>query len=183
MQKRTKWQLILVLTLNIGAQIAIPQQHSYSVPSMPRTPVGIWEAEDGRGGFIGINLWEVPASLGHGGPAAKNDDPDRHVLQIGVYQRSKARVLCGEENFFDTGWRGPQNGSSANYAHELLTIHYPATAPGDTPIDLELTFDPKNDAWKGRFHRRAFDANVTLSRAPNRPSHDQELCSGRPPSD
>jgi hypothetical protein len=41
---------------------------------------------------------------------------------------------------------------------------------------LELTFNPQEDTWKGHFHRGAFDENVTLTRAPNRPSHDQELC-------
>jgi hypothetical protein len=183
MRKRIKWLFPLLLTLNMGVQAAILQQDSHSEPSVPQIPGGIWEAPDGNGGFIGVNLWEVPASLGHGGPAPKNDEPDRPVLQIGVFQRSNARVRCGEENFFDTGWRGPLHGSSSCYAHELLRVHYPATAPHDIPIDLELTFDPKNDVWKCHFHRGAFDANVTLNRAQNRPSHDQELCVGRPAPD
>ena len=63
----------------------------------PQLPVGIWELADQEGGAIGINLWRVPASLGHGGQLLKSGEKDYPVLQIGVYQRVKAKVRCGEE--------------------------------------------------------------------------------------
>jgi hypothetical protein len=179
MQKRTKCLLISVLTLRMGVQTAISQQYDSSASSMPQSPVGIWEAPDGSGGIIGLNLWEVPASLGHGGPPLARDEKDYPVLQIGVYQRVKAKVRCGEENFFDAGWRGPTFGTTTSYQHQTLAIHYPGSK-GDWPIDVQLTFDAQEDVWKGRFHRGPFDENVTLIRAPDRPSHDQELCFSGP---
>jgi hypothetical protein len=177
MQKRTKWLLILVLTLKIGSQTAIPQQYDSPAPTVTHSPIGIWEAPDGSGGVIGLNLWEEPASLGHGGPPLARDEKDYPVLQIGVYQRVKAKVRCGEENFFDAGWRGPTFGSTTNHQHQTLTIHSPGNK-SDWPIDVQLTFDVQADVWKGRFHRGPFDENITLIRVADRPSHDGELCFG-----
>jgi hypothetical protein len=133
MQKQTKWLLISVLTLNMGLKIAVPQQYHSPAPAMPQSPVGIWEAPDGRGGVIGLNLWEEPASLGHGGPPLARDEKDYPVLQIGVYQRVKAKVRCGEENYFDAGWRGPTFGTTTNYHNQRLAIHSPGSK-GDWPI-------------------------------------------------
>jgi hypothetical protein len=140
-------------------------------------PVGIWELADHEGGAIGINLWPVAASIGHGGQLLKSGEQDYDVLQIGIYQRVKARVRCGEENFFDAGWQGPTNGTTTSYQHQVLEIHLPGRK-GDTPIDVRLTFEPQENVWKGRFHRGTFDQNVTLTRAPDRRTHDQEICTG-----
>jgi hypothetical protein len=56
-----------------------------------------------------------------------------------------------------------------------LATHY-HDGSGDIPVDLELTFDSNKDLWTGHFHRRAFDGDVTLSRAPDRPTYDLEIC-------
>jgi hypothetical protein len=155
---------------------AIPQSPDNRTPN-PESPVGIWELADQEGGSIGINLWQVPASIGHGGQLLKGGEKDYPVLQIGVYQRGKARVRCGEENFFDAGWQGRTNGTTTSYQHQVLEIHHPGGV-GDAPIDVQLTFKPQEDIWRGRFHRGSFDQNVTLTRAPDRRNHDQELCIG-----
>jgi hypothetical protein len=176
MPKRSKWPLIFLFTLTMVRLQANPQNPDNWVPN-PQLPVGIWELADQRGGAIGINLWRVPASMGHGGPPLKSDEKDYPVLQIGVYQRVKAYVRCGEENFFDAGWRGQTHGVTTSYQNQVLEIYYPPGF-GDPSIDVHLTFEPQKDIWRGRFHRASFDETVTLTRAPNRPNHDQELCVG-----
>lgn len=178
MPKRRKWPLIFVFTLTMAGRQAIPQSPDNWVPN-PQLPLGIWELADQKGGAIGINLWRVPASMGHGGPPPKPDEKDYPVLQIGVYQRVQAHVRCGEENFFDAGWRGPPYGTTTSYQNHLLEIHSPARTY-DTPIDVQLTFDAQQNVWRGRFRRGAFDQNVTLTPAPYRHTHDQELCFGAP---
>ena len=177
MQKQKRQLFVLIFLLSLGVHPVVPQNPDPALlKSQP--PIGIWEAQGRNGGAIGINLWEVPASIGHGGPLLKSGEKDYPVLQIGVYERSKARVQCLEENFFDTGWQGVTSVYS-KYADGRLIIHVPANYKGVPPIGIELTFDPQGDAWTGRFHRGTFDENTTLSRAQDRPSHDQELCLGQ----
>ena len=180
MPGRRKWLPIFVLTLTMVQQQAIPQSKDNWTPN-PQMPVGIWELTDQEGGAIGINIWRVPASSGHGGQLLKSGEKDYPVLQIGVYQRVKAKVRCGEENFFDAGWQGPKYGTTS-YENQVLEIHHPAdkAIKVDIPIDVQLRFEPQEDVWRGRFHRGRFDQNVTLTRAPNRPTHDQELCVSGP---
>jgi hypothetical protein len=177
MPKRRKWPTILVCALITVRQQAIPQSPDNWAPN-PQLPLGIWELADQKGAAIGINLWRVPASMGHGGPLLKKGEKDYPVLQIGVYQRVKAHVRCGEENFFDAGWRGPMYGTTTSYQHQVLEIHSPSHTSFDPPIDVKLTFEPQEDVWRGRFHRGTFDQIVTLTRAPYRQTHDQELCIG-----
>jgi hypothetical protein len=164
------------LAQSLRAQHAIPKQNDPSVPNMAQLPVGIWEIAGENGGGIGSNLWEAPASAWHGGPPPKDNEISQPVLLFGVYQRANAKVGCLEENFSDTGWRGARYGSSAGYAHELLRAYYPGHSMSDPPVDTELIFDPQKDIWKAHFRRGSFDGNVVLNRAPNRPSHDQDLC-------
>jgi hypothetical protein len=177
MQKLGKWKLISLVLSSLVVYQASPQNPGDSVANQPQSPVGIWELAEQNGGAIGINLWEVPASLGHGGPPLKSDEKDYPVLQIGVYERVKAKVRCGEENFFDAGWRGPTFGTTTSYQHQSLTIHSPGSK-GDWPIDVQLTFDAQQDVWKGRFHRGPFDEKVTLIRVQDHTSHDGDLCFG-----
>ena len=175
---KTKEAVICIDFLaELGRSSVVPQNPDHALlKSQP--PIGIWEAQGRNGGAIGINLWEVTASRGHGWALLKSGEKDYPVLQIGVYERSKARVQCLEENFFDTGWQGVTSVYS-KYADGRLIIHVPANYKGVPRIDIELAFDPQGDAWTGRFHRGTFDENTTLSRAQDRPSHDQELCLGQ----
>jgi hypothetical protein len=140
---------------------------------------GIWEAEDGSGGAVGINLWQESSSSPHGGPPVDGNQVPHPVPQIGAYQRAHARVRCLEESFSDTGWRGHKDaGVSAELIGEHLVVTYPQF-PGEKAMDLDLTWDNKADVWRGRFHIGAYDKQVVLHRAPDRPSHDQEICSPR----
>lgn len=139
-------------------------------------PEGVWEADAGQLGTVGINLWSVPSSLGHGGPA-ESITATRAVLQVGVYNRAGAAVQCGEENFFDTGWRGRKEpGVRASFTNNVLTVTYPQL-PHETAVDVNLRWHPDAATWTGRFHRGDFDKDIVMDPAPNRPNHDQSLCS------
>jgi len=99
-------------------------------------------------------------------------------LQVGVYERSNAKVQCGEENFFDTGWRGHKDrGVEAKIVGEHLVVTYPRL-PGEIAMDIDMWWIPAEDVWRGRFRRGSFDRQVTLHRAAERTNHDQELCIG-----
>ena len=138
---------------------------------------GIWEASNGKGGAVGLNLWQESSSLFHGGAANHNETP-HPVLQIGIYERAHAAVRCGEENFFDTGWRGHKDfGVKAELIGEHLVVTYPQF-PRENAVDLDLWWNTEGGDWKGRFHRGSFDHTVTLHRMPDRMNHDQELCIG-----
>jgi hypothetical protein len=177
MRRVHAWLLLFSLAVITGTPRAVSQEEQVLAPMSPRKPLGIWESDDGEGGAVGINLWEVPSSMGHGGPLPAGDDGNRPVLQVGVYQRRNTSVHCGEENFYDTGWRGSNfGGVSTVYTQDLLTIHNPAKLRHDVPLDLDLKHDPIKDVWVGRFHRGMFDMNLILHRVANRPSHDQEIC-------
>ena len=86
------------------------------------------------------------------------------------------KVRCGEENFYDTGWRGATFGITTDQTYESLAVHNPAKLGGDVPLDLDLKRDSARDVWFGRFHRGSFDRNLVLHRVGERPSHDQEIC-------
>ena len=101
MRKRIKWLFPLLLALNMGVQAAILQQYSHSEPSVSQTPGGIWEAPDRNGGFIGVNLWEVPASLGHGGPAPKTTNPIDSYCKS-AYTNDRKLGSCVEKRTFST---------------------------------------------------------------------------------
>ena len=176
MDRPLAWlSLALFLAFSNTAQPR-PQFARSSPSSALPTPVGIWEADDGAGGAVGINLWNVSSSDGHGGPSRLGDKDPQEILQVGVYQRGPLKPRCGEENFYDMGWRGPSNGISSSYTQDKLIIHNPARIRGNIPLDLAIRHDPKTDSWMGRFHRGNFDRQLTLHRATDRPSHDQEIC-------
>jgi hypothetical protein len=176
MRSAALWLLLTALTLVIGAQGAFSQQETDLTLAKSTTPIGIWESDEGTGA-VGINLWEVPSSVGHGGPVPAGEDGNEPILQIGVYQRSNVIPRCGQENFYDTGWRGVTNGTSSNYAQGRLTVSNPGRFRSDVTIDLDLRFDPVRDVWTGRFHRGTFDKFLILHRAPNCDSHDSGICS------
>jgi hypothetical protein len=164
-------QLIMAVLFSSGLTLC----ERTAKPTRATLPQGIWEADEGQSGTVGINLWEVSSSVTHGGPP--NPEEVTHpVLQIGVYERSGTSVQCGEENFFDTGWRGHKDvGVQAAFTNGVLIVTYPQF-PNETAINLELTWHPDTNTWTGRFHRGSFDKVVTLHHAPDRRTHDQELC-------
>ena len=178
------WLCIFVLTGTLCAQ-ATKEQRTASHVRAPDPMNGIWEAPDGNGGAVGLNLWTESSTDWHGeqraeeGPFKPLAGPSHPVLLFGVYHRAGARVRCMEENFFDTGWQGRQDANVVNrYTAGHLQVHAPGKHNADFAIDLDLWFDPFARTWTGRFHRGNFDQQVTLRPAPARPSHDAGLCMG-----
>ena len=182
-------QRLFVLIPNGDVEFLLRQQSFYAhargwflnnlpAPTVRTLPDGIWEASNGKGGAVGINLWEVSSSLGHGGPPVSDNEALHAVLQIGVYERSGEVVHCGEENFFDTGWQGHKDpGVRSEYTDGLLAVVYPQF-PREVAMNVELRWNQRTDVWEGRFHSGGFDHAITLRRAPARPNHDQSLCIG-----
>jgi hypothetical protein len=165
-QKRRIALLVVLLGSRfVGSQVA-------------KAPSGIWEYADPDGGAVGINLWEARLPSWHQGPSLKGEQLNPLTLQIGVYHRKLARVRCGEENFFDEGRQEPARRVISTFSDGVLRVRKPEWNT-DPRIEIELTLNPETNTWKGRFLRGSFDHEVELSRAANRPSHDQELCVGR----
>jgi hypothetical protein len=143
-----------------------------------KAPSGIWEYAVSGGGAVGINLWEASQPSWHTGPPLKGEQPNPLTLQIGVYHRKLTNVRCGEENFFDAGWKGPTHGIIAEYLEGVLRVWTPPEEKLVPRIEIELVFDPTANTWKGRFHRGSFDNTVELHRVADRVWHDAQLCNG-----
>lgn len=124
----------------------------------PDSLQGIWEASDGNGGAVGLNLWTESSTNWHGeqraeeGPFKPSAGPSHPVLEFGISHRAGARVRCMEEDFFDTGWRGRQDADVVDrYAGGHLQVHAPGKHNPDFAIDLDLWFDPFTRTWTGVF--------------------------------
>jgi hypothetical protein len=152
--------------------ILLSQQPTANARSGEHLPAGVWESDQPDGSLVGIDLSVVvPAEV----PGANyvypegTRKPQSSHLQIGVFQRKHKRIICGDENFFATGWTGPGSEDGLTvYANRKLEIHYPDRSNGSA-IDIELVLDPAKDEWTGRFHRNGFDRQVTLRRPSDQP--------------
>lgn len=117
----------------------------------PEELSGIWEAPDGHGGAIGLHLLlstTAPTDI----TTLVGTRQSWLDLQVGIYERSGAVLQVGEENYFSDSVRG----GGVQYDKDRLTLH----ARG---FDLDLRRIRGNE-WSGRFHRKAFDSEVTLIR-------------------
>lgn len=129
--------------------------------------MGVWELSDGAGGAVGLNISEMNGLFSG--------------LQIGVYQRTRKYPKCGEENFFSTESRWQTPKTWANYTGSVLNVHI-AGLHHVPDVDLNLTYDPEADTFKGRFHRASFDHEVALSRPLVRTRNDNGLCTKNRPA-
>ena len=122
----------------------------------PEALSGLWEAANGHGGAVGIHLLlntTVPATT----RTLKGISQSWNSLEVGVYERKRAVIKFGEQNYFTDSPRG----GNVRFDDGRLTLHF----SGDPAIDLDLLQQPDN-VWVGRFHRGTFDSTVTL-RHPN----------------
>jgi beta-galactosidase len=101
--------LITCLVITNGIPRADSQTGDISTSRGPRVPLGIWELNDGPSGAVGINLWEVPSSEGHGGPVPPGEDPNRKILQIWNYIGHGADLVSYWQ------WRDALNGGEQNH--------------------------------------------------------------------
>lgn len=115
----------------------------------PEALSGIWEAPNGQGGAVGIQLHLIATAPGdaktlHGTLQRWKD------LKVGVYERKGAQIQLGEENFFSDS----PNGGAA-FEDGRLRVNFGT-------IDLDLL--QVGDVWTGRLHRESFDSAVILRR-------------------
>jgi hypothetical protein len=172
MELRKRRFCIFLSALLACRGILLSQQPTANAPSVEHLPAGVWESDQPDGSVVGIDLLvvtpaEVPGAVyvyPEGTPK-----PQGSHLQIGVFQRKHKKIICGDENFFATGWTGPGSEDGLTvYANRKLEIHYHDRRNG-SEIDIELVVDPAKDEWTGRFHRNGFDRQVTLHRLSDQP--------------
>jgi hypothetical protein len=131
----------------------------------------VWVSDQPDGSIVGIDLSVVSPAEVPGRNYVYPEEtpkPQGSHLQIGVFQRNHKRIVCGDENFFATGWTGPGSEDGLTvYANRKLEIHY--DSHNGPATDIELVLDPARDEWTGRFHRNGFDRQVTLHRLSDQP--------------
>jgi hypothetical protein len=122
------------------------------LPSAPESLAGRWEAPDGRGGFVGMNI-----SLSrYFNPAANGAaPPNRAELVIAVYKRDETSADPAGYNFFSTG---PGGGARWD-GHRL-------SADGSYPlsINIDLVWNGRSQTWDGLFNRDDFRQSVSLKK-------------------
>ena len=158
---RKKWLSFAIVSL---ALIASAQSRSGPSAPMKGTIVdnpeqitGLWESDDGSGGAVGLNL-QLTTEVRGQPKTFRGTSQYWNSLQIGVYQRHGSGRHVG-----DASWI-MDNSASVNYDGKRLVAGIP-----DLAINLDLSYDNKNQLWKGWFHRGAFARQVILSRPRARP--------------
>ena len=117
----------------------------------PEELSGIWEAPDGTGGAVGLNLMLTttdPSDVTSLTGVMQSWDR----LTVGLYQRSGPTLVSGEASWFEDSPRG----GGVVYEDGRLRLRLPR-------FDVDLRRSAE-DQWVGRLHRKSFDANVTLKR-------------------
>lgn len=116
----------------------------------PEVLSGLWEAGDGRGGYLGLLLsltTTVPPSIASLRGAVQHWGQ----LQAGLYRREGPNISFGEANYFTDA-----PGEGLRYDRGHLTLQTP-----EYGFDLNRTED---GSWTGRLHRRHLDTSITLRR-------------------
>ena len=121
-----------------------------SVPN-PEELSGVWEADDGHGGAVGVEL-TLSTSLPSSATEVEGVPETWESLTLGVFRRASATIRLGEESFFADS---PQGG----YVH--LEAGHLILRSDRVDVDLTRTL---SDTWSGRFHRDDFDQEVVLRR-------------------
>lgn len=149
----------MLVVLEAGAQ-AIPAPATNQPRSLylgtpvthPEDLSGIWEAPNGHGGAVGIYLILMTTAPAEATTLVGTPQSWLH-LEMAVYEHPKATLQLNENNGFSDDMQ-PFGGVHYDAGH--LTLHYPQ-------FDLDLV-RTRSGGWRGRFHRKQFDARVTLKR-------------------
>jgi hypothetical protein len=145
------FSLMIVLLSGVG----IAQQDASPIPS-PEALAGRWEASDGHGGAVGMNI--VLTTFIHGTPETLARQPQfEGEFAVGLYQRMVPDVEPLGFNFFTA----PNGG--ANWDGHRLGIHL--TGKADLPTtDVDLVWHPESQTWSGLFERGRFRKQIVLKR-------------------
>ncbi|HLJ79325.1 MAG TPA: hypothetical protein VKT75_18050 [Acidobacteriaceae bacterium] len=124
----------------------------------PERLSGVWEASDGEGGVVGIQLELATTLPGDADPPIWTPQDWEH-LELGVFQRKGPDLTFGEASWFSDSRRG--GGLTFNDAR--LQLHSLPTPNYLPSIDLDLV-EERDGCWHGQFHRGAFNSVVALCR-------------------
>ena len=130
---------------------------SISLPA-PAQASGLWEASDGEGGAVGIELLLTTLVNGR---AVRLDDTkqQRQSLAAKVFHRTTPELKSGQANSFVDSPETPLDTDGQTL--RLSWGNLKGVGPG---VLLDLRYDKKADTWSGLFRRDAFSASVILMR-------------------
>lgn len=151
---RIRTALCFVL-LGISSTLALTAQRR----SYPEEFAGRWEAPDGQGGAIGMNIL-VTTTVASSTADLVGVPQDTEDFEIGVYQRSGSDVEPLGFNFFTTS----PNGSASWDGRHLRISSSRKSSPAD--IQVDLAWDDTARLWIGTFERGAFKKQAITLRRP-----------------
>ncbi len=147
---------VLCLALLLAAPTLLAQQPSFSGLT-PDELAGRWEAADGHGGAVGMNI--IITTHLDGRPSSIVDHVQyEDEFTVGVYHRTGPDVQQLDFNFFST-----VAGRAMTWDGHHLVIHLAGT---DFPrtVNLDLTWREESRTWSGLFERDTFRQQVVLKR-------------------
>jgi hypothetical protein len=141
----------------ISSTIALTaQQRSY-----PEELAGRWEAPDGQGGAIGMNIL-VTTTVAGSTTDLVGVQQNTEDFEIGVYQRSGSDVKPFGFNFFTTSANG-----GATWDGQHLRIALPQkSSPADIDIHVDLAWHETARLWIGTFERGTLKKQAITLRRP-----------------
>ena len=138
--------------------ISLPCALTAQELSRPEELAGRWEASDGQGGAVGMNIListTVPSSSTDLGSISQRLES----FQVGVYQRSGSDVQPLGFNFATTSSKG-----GVRWDGQHLRIDFGQR--GEIPeVHVDLLWSDVGKVWSGTFERAAFTCkSITLKR-------------------
>jgi hypothetical protein len=152
---------IFSLMIVLLSRVEIAQQAASPIPS-PEALAGRWEASDGHGGAVGMNI--VLTTFVHGIPESLAGQPQfEEEFTVGLYQRTGPDVEPLGFNFF----AAPDGGASWD-GHRLgIRLNGKADLP---TTNVDLVWHPESQTWSGLFERGPFHEQVLLRRPASKTS-------------
>lgn len=124
----------------------------------PEALSGVWEAADGEGGAVGIQLHLTTTLPGDADPPIWTPQSWQH-LELGVFERKGPGLTFGEASWFSDSRRG----GGLTFNNGRLQVHSVPKLKDLPSVDLDLV-EERDGCWHGQFHRAAFNAIVALCR-------------------
>jgi hypothetical protein len=123
----------------------------------PDTLAGRWEAPDGHGGAVGMNII-ITTHIGGAPASIAGHLQYEDEFTVGLYQRTGPDVKPLGFNFFSS-----TAGGGMTWDGHQLTIHL--LGKGDLPkANVDLIWHEESQTWSGLFERGSFREQVLLKR-------------------
>ena len=159
--------VVRICTVLYLALLGISSTYALSAQQLshPEDLAGRWEAPDGQGGEIGMNIListTVPiSSTDLIGALQKLED-----FEIGLYHRSGSDVIPLGFNFFATSANG---GATWDGRHLRIDLRGKAELP---EVHVDLTWNDATRVWTGTFERAAFQNQAITLKRPTGPQNN-----------